>query len=280
MNKLTQILPFIVIATALNVNGQVVFDGNNYVASNQNFINRVNPVDGSALERGFAAATPSSNYTGPDFFAGYSVTADKSVTGLGFSRQRVEQNTGAQFGGNDFVYIRAQSTGAGNSTPVSTTFGVAQAVFFPSVSDFSLGSFELSVRAMSRSNNLPQTGRFMVQVGGTYYLSAQTMNLTNTESTHSYDFGGDLTWAVYDPATSINFDQSAASFNTISLGAVQGAGLYAENDNFTSDNTSPKSNYVIAEYQLGSLTAIPEPSTIALFLGLAVLSVGLLRRRR
>ena len=219
------------------------------------------------------------NNGGPAFSAAYAVTASQSVTGLGYNRQRVDHNTGAAFGGNDFINIQTVSTGGGNNVPASTTLGVAQLVFFADTT--SLARVDFSALASARSGASSQTGRIMVQVGASYYLSQSTYALNNTAQSFFYDsttpgFGS---FAAYDPTTAINFDQGTASFNPLSLSSIAGAGLYVENDSFTTP-ASAQSNYTIATYQLGEfvVTPIPEPASLAL-LGLGgLMIVGRARR--
>jgi hypothetical protein len=267
-----------VLAVAGTTMAAVVYDSDAYVTSGTpSFVSTASTVTGTSLTRAFGTATPSSGYTGPAFSAGYSVSANQSVTGLGFNRQRVDLNAGASFGGRDFINIQAASTGGGNTIPANTTFSLAQVVFFESATPFAVSSFEVSALGSARSGAVAQTGRYLVRSGGNYYVSAQTMSLDNSVKSFTFNFGGDLTFAPYDPTASVNFDQASATFGTINLSSITGAGVYAENDSFTTPN-SIQTNYTIGTFQLGRVSAVPEPASLALF-GLSAVLGGMRRRR-
>lgn len=256
---------------------QIIFNSTSYVSTTQEFISKSSSVNGTTSTRAFGTATPASGYTGPAFSAGYEVTASASVTGLNFNRQRVENNTGVTFGGNDFLNIAA----FGSSVPASTTFSMAGVVFFSSGSPFEMTSLSLTSTASVRSASTAQTGRYMVQVGGSYYLSQQTFTLATSGNgtVSSYNFSGNLTWAAYDPASAINFNQGSAIFNALSLSSVEGAGIYLENDSFVSP-ASVQTNYTVSALNLGQFHAVPEPGTFVSLLGGLGLLVLFRRWRR
>ncbi len=266
------------VAAAQGASAAVVFDSPDYVAAGSAaFVAPVATVTATSLTRPFADATPTSGYTGPQFFAGYTNVASTTVTGLGYNRQRVDHNAGVNYGGNDFINIQGASTGGGNTIPGSTTFSTAGVVFFPAAVSFPLGGVTVMARGAVRSDATAQTARFVVRSGSDYYVSAQTFTLANAINTFNLDFGGNLNFAPYDPTASINFDQASAVFAPLNLSSINGVGFYAENDSWTSP-AAAVSNYTISSLNVGKLvvTVIPEPATLGVVGSLGLL---LLRRR-
>ncbi len=156
------------------------------------------------------------------------------------------------------------------------------AIFFKTTGDTTLGAdsflgFSTSsagtVDGLSRMESL--TPRFMVWDGSSFYLSNTLVS--DTAGGRVLD-GTELaseTWALYDPATEINFDSSTAVFDvttaTINAGGINGYGFYSENDTFTSSRQW-------MTFSIFQADVVPEPGTLAMVLGGAGLLF--LRRRR
>ena len=210
-------------------------------------------------------ATPllasSAEYTGPSIHGGYeSILFD---TGSG----NIVSSTGLIETSADDVRIRT------NFTSTSATPGAAASGFIyfaPSGSGITFdASSKLSV-TMGAAQNF--TARWVINDGGTFYVSSSTFALASGATTEVTD-PNSLTWASYAPTTTLlNFNQSAATFSSRTFTEVLGAGIYYENDLVTTADASPQMEMVKF-----SMDAVPEPGSLSL---LAAAGLILLGRRR
>jgi hypothetical protein len=237
-----------------------------------------------------AALGPASDYTGPQFYGGYTFTSS-SVQGKAPAGRVL--NNWSLIGNNDAIRIYADA-GDGNNWNGST-LGFAAAFIFKqadfiagkTTGNFAPDGFSVTWRASSGANgNLVPAGRWIVQVDGNYYLSEATItaagyNITATASLT----GSELTntkWAAYNPAASLNFDQDAASFTALELTAVTAIGVYFEHDSYAA-TANDRSGGLLALSTFaatGAITAIPEPGAMAALAGLATLAAVCAVRRR
>jgi hypothetical protein len=263
------------------------FDSANYVITNQGLARgpgfTTGNYDGGGTNndmRDFvtfsqsAALSPASNYfdstgtgTGPVFYGGYEAYAYNTATAI-------TRNANSVLNGTPNDFLQVARTNASDATG-----GRAAAVFMFPVTSTELGSgstFELRSRAQTSSSLVPLTGRFLVQQGGNLYLTNSTINgPTGVINSQTLTLTGSETFALYDPATSLNFNQSAATFTTLDLTAVTAVGFYFENDAFASGGAT--------RFEVNAdrfvVNTVPEPSTLSL-IGLSIGALLLRRRRR
>ena len=231
--------------------------------------------DGSAL-------SPTVEYSGPTFYGGYDFSS--STIDAGFSREQVRTDNATY----DYDQIFLQSYNGAGWT--GSNLGL-HALFLFKQEDFNTG-FEtgvLSVDGLSVSWNAFQAGTsadrslegyFVVGIGSSYYISQTTFSML---SNGSYSISGtDLSsemWAAYDPASSLDFDQSSAVYNSLDLDGVTSVGVYAEDDQWTV-NTGAAAAYALGIDSLQVDGAIiPEPAHMSIMLGMLCL-LGLVRFRR
>ncbi len=216
--------------------------------------------------RGFfsrlAAGTPlvgSAAYAGPDVYGAYESIAYDVATGNIINTQRlVEANA------ND-VYLRsAFNTSTGFAGAMASSFYYfrtgAAGVAFDATSQLSITTKSMQFL----------TGRWVVNDGGTYYISSNTFTGSATLADPN-----STTWALFSPTGSLlNFNQSAATFSSRSFTNIQGAGFYVENDVV---NTTEAPSVNVSQFSVNAL--IPEPSSISL-LGAAGLVLMARRNRK
>ncbi|AHF91632.1 hypothetical protein OPIT5_16855 [Opitutaceae bacterium TAV5] len=227
--------------------------------------------------------SPSSGYSGPVFYGGYAFTSS-SVQGS--TPAGTILNNWSLLGSNDVLRIYANvSTGwAGSTLGFASVYLFKQADFAApwNTGSFNPDGFSVTYRASGADGAFVPTGRWLVQVGASYYVSEATITAAhNTISTVSLSGAalGSTRWAAYDPATSLNFDQSTASFTAIELTAVTAVGLYFEQDAYLGTSATSGGLLALSAFSVtGTVTPIPEPSTLALCAGL--LSLAALAGRR
>lgn len=153
------------------------------------------------------------------------------------------------------------------------------AIFFKTAASTTLDSSSwlgFSTSSAGTTDGLARTEsltlRFMLWTGSSFYLSNTLVS--DTVGGRVLD-GTELAtemWALYDPATEMNFNSAVFNVSTATINAdgIDGYGFYSENDTFTG-------NRQWMTFSIFQADAIPEPSAMALFAaGLA----GLLFSRR
>jgi len=218
-----------------------------------------------------AVMSPSSGYTGPTYYGGFEFSSS-TVNGI-ISREGIRDYAAA-----DPIYYQSYNADGWEGSELSLHL----AVLFKQ-EDWLSGhqSGANSVTGLSLSTNAfsAGTGRFLVQIGGDYYVSNSTVIVSGAQ-TLELDVADLLleTWAEYDPNSNLNFDQSA-TFAALNLNDVTAAGFYIERDSWTGSSGPTPYGLGIDAFSISG-TTIPEPSSMAVMLGLVgfVMS-GCLRRR-
>lgn len=209
------------------------------------------------------ALSPSSGYTGPSFYGGYSFTVTgASAVPSSLSQQSIYNS--ARSTSYDDIYIQAYY-GTGWS---GATMSMASVFIFKLSSASTLTSMTASL-----SNNTANTfrtsasWRWVVQSGGSYYVSQTTFNAGSAYTPYAFTLS-DLSstqWALYTPSSSLNFDQSSATYSNIDLTNITAAGLYLENDSWTGDSGTIGFEAAIQSFSVEG-TAVPETKSTALLL--------------
>ena len=107
-------------------------------------------------------------------------------------------------------------------------------------------SFSVKWGSYFKGSDRDVTGRYLLKIGESYYLSDYSFNVTNSGSNLLPNVTLSSTlWAPYSPGTNLNFDQSAANFQRIPLQGVDAVGLYIEDDRWIADG-SVSSPYVLS----------------------------------
>lgn len=294
--------PFLTLATSIaalpsGAEAATVFQygpGNGYVSDNISF-ERTGAPSGSGpytVEVGFDKAnplSPSSGYTGPTFYGGYRFSSDSYT--LSFDRQGFI-NDYAKANGNDLIYFNLLGP-SGNADFYNTTMQFASVFVFKQDAfntpfqsgDVTVNGFSISI--FKHANGLASTqfkpeGRWLVEVGGTYYLSNQTFTNTVNESYATFELSGNdlqtTLWAAYDPSGDILFDSSSANFQPLTLEGVTSVGFYIDETSFKTTSGTVGMRLGIGAFSVTS-TAIPEPGTLT-FIGVSIpLLLGYFLRR-
>ncbi len=89
------------------------------------------------------------------------------------------------------------------------------------------------------------SGRYVVEIGGVYYVSDFDFNMTNSGSSEigKQNLVG-VKWAPYHPEDNLNFDDRSAEYNSLDLSDVMAVGLYVEEDQWFG-NATPTSPYML-----------------------------------
>lgn len=222
--------------------------------------------------------SPSEGYTGPTFYGGYTFSSD--TYSIGFSRQGI-LNDYAKANGNDLIYLNVVGS-SGDTNFYATTMHFASVFVFRqnsfnppfSTGNVSIDGFSIGVFKHANGSTAPQfkpEGRWLVEIGGTYYLSNQTFTNTVNESYTTFQLSGEALqstlWAAYDPASNIFFDASNATFEALNLTGVTSVGFYIEDRDFQTTKGTVGMRLGIGEFSV--TTSIPEPGSLAL-LGLGI----------
>ncbi|MDQ8192978.1 hypothetical protein QEH59_00975 [Coraliomargarita sp. SDUM461004] len=229
--------------------------------------------------------SPVSGYTGPTFYGGHEFWSD-SVDG-GFSRRQIRNNTGSD--NTDQIYLQSYSSGGflNEELRLAGVYIFKQEDFS---NDLNTGAVTLTSLTVSTAGFINSTdesldfdGRYVVQVaGGNYYVSQTALNLRQNNGSFSLS-GTALSneqWALYTPSTSLNFDQNAASYTSISLSEITAVGLYFEEDEWIgTDSSSTAYGLGIRSFEASGTSSIPEPAHAGAMILAIVCSVGAFLRR-
>jgi hypothetical protein len=216
------------------------------------------------------ALSPSSDYTGPTFYGGYQFSSS-SVDGH-LSRQQIRNGTT-----EDSIYLQSYSASGWEGSELSL-----HAVYIFKQEDFltghTTGSNSITGLSISSNSYSAGTGRFVVEIAGSYYVSNSTFSASGTKSLilDSTDLATEI-WALYDPSSDLNFDQTT-TFATLSLNDVTAVGFYIERDEWTGSDSSTPYGLGITSFEVNGTTIIPEPSAFALIAG--ALALGCVIRRK
>ncbi|MGE9293934.1 MAG: hypothetical protein ACQKBW_10005, partial [Puniceicoccales bacterium] len=200
-----------------------------------------------------------------------------------FNRQQIRNAPLSAVGDtDDMIYLQDY---AGDGTTGATMSLHAAFVFdLPLTSSLD----NLTANVTSNSSNVSfkngATWRWMVCVNDTYYVSEDTFIFTGYQplnETQSLSDPSSQTWAVYDPAADLDFDQNTAAYTTIDTDHVTAVGLYVENDTWAGDSSDQAFNFYIETFAANG-AAIPESSSSSLLLLSAafLLTVGHRLKRR
>ncbi|WP_043589527.1 PEP-CTERM domain protein [Geminisphaera colitermitum] len=252
-----------------------------------------NPYTYTVAFNNTSALSPASatDYAGPVFYGGYTFTSS-SIANKAPTTRLI--NNWANMGGNDTIRIYADagtSNDWNNSTlSFASVYIFKQANFTAgnTTGDMALEGLSLTYRAYGAEDGVTSafapTGRWLVQVGDTYYLSKTTIT-TSTKAAATVSLSGaelsGTQWAVYAPGTSLNFNQTAASFTTLELNKVTAVGIYFEQDNYTGTTDRNAALLAISAFSAtGTTNTIPEPTTYAMWIASALALAALALRRR
>lgn len=197
----------------------------------------------------------SENYKGPSIYGGYEFSTTTNDAFL--SRQQIRHRKNKP----DSISLQSYSGSAWGGNEISL-----HAVFFFKQEDFkdefASGNFtpdSLSTKWSSyfKGDNRDITGRFLVKMGETYYLSNYTFNATNSGSSMLPKVSLEkVLWAPYSPTDNLNFDQDAANFQKIELANVEAAGVYIEDDQWIgNDSASSPYSLEISEFKVSGVIA-------------------------
>lgn len=236
------------------------------------------------------ALNPSSDYTGPTFYGGAKWTNDQNVN-RAFSRAQIRTDGGEGTFADSHITL-ALSTGTsfpsgGNATLAGVViFNQADWLNGADTGPVELNSFSATTVGSLRTTNTTTEFRWVVESNGNYYLSntvedwyTLTKNSTQVRSftLDSTDLASE-TWALYDPST-LNFNQTAASFGALPVTTVTAVSLYFEADQIVYD-TSGFQQFSMAVREFSAVgTVVPEPAQVASLLGLLVFGLAVWKRR-
>lgn len=222
-----------------------------------------------------SALSPASSYTGPAFYGGYSyVVNGASAAPSALSQQSIYNNERSN---NTYDDISLQSYY--NTGWAGTTMSLASVFVFKLSSPSSVT--DLSTFVSSNTANTFRTGatwRWVIQTGGSYYVSQSTFNAGGSYTPYQFTLTGlsGAMWAVYTPSDSLNFDQSAATYATVDTTNVTAVGLYLENDSWAGDSAAIGFDVAIQSF---TATGVPEPKSSALLWIGGLLLAGLKMRK-
>lgn len=208
-----------------------------YVSADANFGRISSASEGVAINpfSDTLPLSPVSGYSGPTFYGGYQWTTTTDTRN--FTRQQIRNNNTPE-PLTDQMYFQVASPSANWDGAVLTVVGAIvfrQEDFLNGLSAAPLKLENLSMQTTAffqgESANPPEV-RFLVRVGGIYYLSQTHFPLDLGESNGGLDATALAaeTWSPYDPLANLSFDQENAIFAALDLDAVTAVGLFFEND--------------------------------------------------
>ncbi len=276
-------IPFIAGCLA-SAQADVVFHygSTGYVSSDANFQNKATE-SGSGpyvFTRSFSdtgALSPFSGYSGPVFYGGYDFSSSTINPESGISRQQVRNN----YAGADQIYLKCTNYPdgwAGSDLSLHAMFLFKQESFNPgfTAGDIGVDSFSVSWGSVNVSETFDLTGYFSVQIDGVYYLSQTTFNMSTDGSFSLSDLSSEQ-WAVFDPESSLDFDQGSAVYTSLALENVTAVGVYFEDDVWEGGEYDAAFDLGIKSFEVSG-TTIPEPAHMSILLGVVCL-IGLRRFR-
>lgn len=181
----------------------------------------------------FNKLSPSTNYSGPAFYGGYTITSSP----LGPTTLYEDVVRGSQFGaGSTAQYlhgIRLRAVNAngwlGSGISVAGVFIFKQTDFREGFTSGAITLYGLNLMATRYGGITNYSARWVVQVGERYYVSSQTFGVP-LNGTSAQSLSGDalvgMTWALYDPAAELTFDSQGVSFSPLALTHVTAVGVY------------------------------------------------------
>ncbi|QYY36702.1 hypothetical protein [Ruficoccus sp. ZRK36] len=284
MNKIIHAFT-LAILPIVSVNAATVFNygpSTEYVTNDAGYSRNVNSSgsgtsgDPYVYEKPFSDTSelsPASSYTGPQFFGGYVLTSTDIATG--YNRQQVRTTTGnptldrmvLQFDNIDYT---------GTTLSFAGVYIFKQDQFNPGYTSGAVsidGFYSIDSQCFSGLNC---DARWVVEIDDVYYVNNSVFSLNGTRELTGENLQNAL-WAVYDPATSLNFDQSSAVFSSLALDNVAAVGLYFEKDSFTVTGTQAPT-LMIGNIQVTG--TIPESSSSAILMGLFVMIAVFYRMKR
>ena len=245
----------------------VDFGGTDYVTSNQKYRNNS---DGALVMGDFGLGTPGPNDARRQYAfspaielnpqaAGYDQTQPSAEFYGGIQGTRADTNS-ASFGtrtvnnnsAGDRISLRHQTNSGAAPQPIGNTHlfvfwdktgflngGDSQTMEFDAASSLNV--------AMTRHENL--TSRFVVRDGTTFYISQQTFTGTAMLNPNATD------WAVYDPATDLDFDAGAATFASHTFTDITAAGVYSERDAVC----TCRMWFELSDFEVDAVVAVVDP---------------------
>jgi hypothetical protein len=226
--------------------------------------------------------SPPSGYSGTSgtFYGGGSVTRVNSLVNDGFS-----DLTMLNQGSNDSMHFRVNTGGDSHTFHLLTYWDKSDFLNgLNSVPNLTLdagGQFTIQT-SQSAANHSDEILRWVVREGSQFYVSQNTTLLTNN-ATFNVPYSSLTNWALYNPnfvagiatagdLSSLDFDETSVA-SPLSFSDITGIGFYIEHEAATGPI------HVHIEGFEASLTAVPEPGSLAygLMVGLGGLS---LRRSR
>lgn len=202
--------------------------------------------------------TPSSGYTGPEFYGAHEITS----WGLfqGFTKRQVRNKTP-----EDYLFLQAyQAGGYTGNVSVAGFFLFKQEDFNSGYETGSLSVTGLSVTVNCyNSGEHNQSGRWVVEKDGTFYVSQTALTIYGTSKVSTLD--PNELWTVYDPADPtrrINFNQAGATYSALDLTGVTAAGIYFEHDLWDAGTGNEAFSFAVKAFEVsGALGEDPEPDT-------------------
>lgn len=219
---------------------------------------------------GFNKLSPSTNYSGPAFYGGYTITSSPlSPTTLYEDVVR-----GSQFGaGSTAQYlhgIRLRAVNAngwlGSSVSVAGVLIFKQSDFKEGFTFGSISLHGLNLMATRYGGLTNYSLRWVVQVGGNYYISSQAfgvpLNGTSSQSLDGAALSG-MTWALYNPASVLTFDSRGAAFSSLNLTHVTAVGIYFSGSVNGENNTQATAfDFELGEFSATGIRISPSAASV------------------